>query len=153
MRRFAIVLFTLLPFSAMAAGEEGSFPGVRGLMSEQEFRAAGMEKLSPAEREALDQWLIRYTAWQAPQLRKDSDAVKAVEREDGLTAHVKPPFKGWSGKTRFYLDNGDVWQQRLSGRFYYRGEATAVKIRRNALGFFELEHTASGRSVGVRKVK
>ncbi len=141
----------LLPATMVPAADD--FPGVQELMSEQEYRDAGLQKLSPAEREALNEWLIRYTAWEAPQLRKDSDAVKAIERDTGLTAHVKPPFSGWTGKTRFHLDNGEVWQQRISGRFYYRGEETKVVIRRNSFGFFEMEHLASGRSVGVKKIK
>ncbi|MFV8818984.1 hypothetical protein [Haliea sp. E17] len=158
MRFSSISFLTLLALAngsnlSLAAEPSGDFPGVEGLMSDQEYRAAGLDKLSPQERDALNQWLIHYTAWEAPRLRESSDAVKSLEEIEGLSANVKPPFKGWSGKTRFYLDNGEVWEQRVSGRFYYPGEDTAVTIRRNTLGFFEMEHVASGRSVGVKKIK
>lgn len=145
-------LFLLVQFTIAKAGEDGGFPGVRGLMNDEEYRAAGLEKLSDEELEALDQWLIEYTAWEAPQMRKQAEEVRALEEETGFTARVRPPFEGWSGKTRFYLDNGQVWEQRLSGRFFYRGDDTEVSIRRNAMGFYVLEHTASGRAVGVKRV-
>lgn len=151
MRKYLFLICLLLPLSAAAA--ENDFPGVKGLMTPEEYAAAGLGKLTDEEREALDQWLIRYTAWQAPALRQQSEEVREQERETGITAHVKPPFNGWSGDTRFYLDNGQVWQQRLQGNFFYRGDETEVTIRRNFMGFYVLEHVATGRKVGVKKIQ
>jgi hypothetical protein len=135
------------------AQEEGRFPGVKGLMNEQEYQETGLDKLTDTERQALDNWLIRYTAWQAPTLRQSNEEVKQVEREFELSASIKQPFKGWSDSTYFYLDNGQVWQQRNSGRYYYSGENTAVHIRKNALGFHVMELEATGKKVGVKRIK
>jgi hypothetical protein len=135
------------------ADDNSTFPGVEKLMSPEEFSAAGLERLTPAQREALNQWLIRYTAWEAPALRKSNEAVKQVEDAFELRAAIKQPFKGWEGKTRFYLDNGQVWQQRTSGRYYYKGEDTSVRISKNFLGFYVMELLANGRSVGVKKLQ
>jgi hypothetical protein len=149
-----VLLISLLTlFSSFALAEADDFPGVNGLMSEQEYKDAGLNKLSDAEREALDQWLIRYTAWEAPEIRKTVKEVKEVEKEFELTASVKQPFKGWSDSTYFYLDNGQVWQQRNSARYYYSGDDTRVVIRKNALGFHAMEHVATGKSIGVKRVR
>lgn len=70
-----------------------------------------------------------------------------------LHATVKEPFKGWSGKTVFYLDNGQVWRQRVSGRYTYMGEDNRVVISKNRLGFYEMRLVDADRSVGVKRVK
>ena len=143
----------LLCATAVSAEEAGKFPGIEGLMSAEEFQAAGIDKLDEAERRALDQWLIRYTAWQAPAILDSVEEVKEVERAFELNASIKQPFKGWSDSTYFYLDNGQVWQQRISGRYYYSGEDTSIQIRKNALGFHVMELKATGKTVGVKRIK
>ena len=143
----------LLASAYTTAADSGEFPGVKGLMSAQEYEDAGMDKLSEEEREALDQWLIRYTAWQAPQIRKSVEEVKEVEKDFELNASIKQPFKGWSDGTYFYLDNGQVWQQRNSARYHYSGEDTRITIRKNALGFYVMEHLATGKKIGVKQVR
>ena len=135
------------------AQDDGDFPGVKGLMSAQEYEDSGLQKLTPEERKALDSWLLRYTAWEAPEIRKTIEEVKEVEKEYAINSTIKAPFKGWSTKTYFYLDNGQVWQQRSSGRYYYSGDDTSVAITKNALGFYELELLATGKTVGVKRIK
>lgn len=146
----AAILALALP---AAAQDDGQFPGVKGLMSAQEFEDAGLHQLSDAERRALDAWLLRYTAWEAPEMRRTVEEVKEIEKAFVITSTVKPPFKGWSAKTYFYLDNGQVWQQRTGGRYYYSGDDTTVHITKNSLGFYELEVAATGKTVGVKRIK
>ncbi|TGD72962.1 hypothetical protein E4634_11785 [Mangrovimicrobium sediminis] len=149
MRKLLPALILSLPLAALAGGDP--FPGVEGLMTADEFDAAGLDKLSEAERKALNEWLIRYTAWEAPAQQRSAE-VRELENETGISANIKAPFNGWSGSTRFYLDNGQIWEQRLQGRFQYKGDETAVAIRKNFLGYWVMEHLASGRSVGVRRI-
>ena len=153
MLRALCATLLLLSTATITAEEEAKFPGAKGLMSEQEYQDTGLEKLTDAERAALDQWLIRYTAWQAPAILRSVEEVKQVEKDFELTASIKQPFKGWSDSTYFYLDNGQVWQQRTSSRYYYSGEDTSVQIRKNALGFHVMEMIATGKKVGVKRIK
>lgn len=143
----------LVALALPLAAEEGQFPGVKGLMTAQEYEDAGLNQLSPEQLKALDQWLIRYTAWEAPAIRQSVQEVKEIERDHEVTANIKPPFEGWDGKTYFYLDNGQVWQQRTTGKLRYSGDDTAVVISKNLLGFYVMEHVATGREVGVKRVK
>ena len=76
-----------------------------------------------------------------------------LEGREELRAKVLPPFKGWDGKTVFYLDNGQVWQQRRSGRYTYRGEDSSVVITKNSFGFYDMRLLEADRSVGVKRIK
>ena len=149
MRKLCLTLLLLSPLAASA--DDVNFPGVEGLMTPEEYRAAGMDTLSDEQRKALNAWLIRYTAWEAPAQRRQSVEVREELKED-IVAHVQGAFTGWSGKTRFVLDNGQVWEQRIDGRFTYNGSDTRVSISKNFLGYYILEHVASGRTVGVKRI-
>ncbi len=146
------ILTACLFLVATAAPAEEDFPGIENLMSAEEYRAAGLGKLSPAERAALNQWLITYTAVEAPAMLRDSETVKEVEQSHEIEASINPPFEGWSGETVFYLDNGQVWRQRLRGRHVYSGDDTRVIIKKNMFGFYRMTHLATGKSVGVKLV-
>lgn len=150
MRRLALAL-ALTTLTATAAGED--FPGVKQLMSDETFREAGLHKLSEAERAALDQWLIDYTVGDAQELRRSNETVREAEEAVRIEARIKPPFRGWDGDTVFALDNGQVWRQRLRGRYFHRGDDTSVVISKNLFGFWEMTMTSSGKSVGVTRVK
>jgi len=79
--------------------------------------------------------------------------VDSEENRPELHAKVLPPFRGWSGKTVFKLDNGQVWKQRSSGRHTYTGDDTRIVISQNRMGFYEMRLLAADRSVGVKRVK
>ncbi len=151
MRRVAAVL--ALGASCLAAAQAEDFPGIRKLMSPGEYEAAGLDKLSEAERKALDAWLLRYTAGEAETLRSTSDEVRDATQEARIEARVRAPFEGWSGDTLFHLDNGQVWQQRLDGRFAYNGSEREVVLDKNFFGFWRLTHVATGRRVGVTRLR
>jgi hypothetical protein len=146
---------TLLLAGGAARAEEppATFPGIEKLMSAEEFQASGMEKLTPAEREALDRWLIRYTAEESQVLfHTDEEVIKAVEEQETRSAVVSE-FKGWSGDTLFELANGQVWQQRGRGRYAYHGPSPEVVITRNFMGFYRMELVENGKAVLVKRVK
>lgn len=145
-------LSLLLVIASPAHAQEKDFPGIEKLMTQEEFRAAGLHKLSAEEQEALNQWLIGYTVDDAQTLIRTSEEVKEAEQGIRIEAKVADSFKGWYGDTVFSLDNGQVWRQRLSGNFAYHGDDRRVVIEKNFFGFFKLTHVATGRSVGVSRV-
>jgi hypothetical protein len=147
------VLLVLACVSHIVLAEGSAFPGIQQLMSEQEFRAAGLHRLSDEERAALNRWLVNYTVQEAPELLRSNEEVRAAEDAIRIEASIKPPFSGWSGDTLFHLDNGQVWQQRLRGRYFYNGEDTAVVIEKNLLGFYKMTLQNSGKSIGVTRVR
>lgn len=131
-------------------------PDVRELMSPEEFDAAGLERLSPPELEALNRWLLRYTARQGSDLGQHREIVEEEVRkfeEEGLRTRIVGEFNGWSGDTVFRLENGQVWKQRLPGRWHYRAHAPEVELRKNFMGFWMLRVLATDRAVGVTRVE
>lgn len=142
----------LLSTAIFAADDE--FPGVKSLMSDAEFEASGLDKLDAEELEALDAWLIRYTVGEAPVLQESNEEVKEADKNYEVVARLGDGFTGWDGKTTFRLDNGQVWSQRLEGRYVYRGPANPeVRISRNWLGFYRMTLVDAKRSIGVSRVR
>lgn len=138
--------------SARAA--DGESPPVESLMTPEDFSASGLDKLTDAERAHLSEWLVRYRqgASEGPAPPKTPEQ-RAEEREIEIAAKVVPAFKGWSGKTIFRLDNGQVWQQRQHGKLRYSGDDSTVVIHQNLLGGYMLKHNDSGRAVGVKRIE
>jgi len=143
----------MLAGTATVAADGSSFPGVEALMTAEEYRAAGMEKLSPAEREALNRWLIRYTAEDSQVILSTDEEVKQAVEAQEVLAVIQQPFKGWSGDTVFKLDNGQVWQQRRRGNYSYQGSNPQVRITKNFMGFYTMEMVENGKSVQVKRLK
>lgn len=95
---------------------------LRDLMTPEQFRAAGLKKLSPDELASLERFLKGYrdetvqTVTQtvtkqaeervAPSGKRDQAADRGV-----IESHIKGDFDGLKGRTRMVLDNGSIWQQ------------------------------------------
>ena len=129
------------------------FPGIEKMMSAEEFSRTGLDRLTPEQVRALNEWLVRYTAGEAYVVQTTSEEVRAAVPAFRIEARILPPFTGWTGQTLFRLDNGQVWQQRIKGRYMFSGDDTRVVITRNALGFYNLRLESTGRSVGVEPVR
>ena len=67
-------------------------------------------------------------------------------------AEIQGRFAGWSGKTVFPLDNGQVWRQRHGGRYRHTDDDQRVRIYKNLLGMWQMKVLSTGRSVPVRRI-
>lgn len=143
---------------AYAQDADSEAPNVESLMTPEDFRASGLDKLSDAEREHLSEWLERYRqgAFVGPDVQRPpsewTEEEKQAEKNFQIAAKVVPSFRGWYGKTTFRLDNGQIWQQRMRGRLRYTGTSSEILITKNALGGYVLEHLETGRSVLVKRI-
>ncbi|TQV84097.1 hypothetical protein FKG94_05375 [Exilibacterium tricleocarpae] len=147
-----LTLACLLACLALVTHATEKFPGIKEIMSAADFEAAGLGKLSAEELAALDRWLIRYTANDAETIRREVEEVK-VESDKDIRSRIEGAFSGWDGKTVFRLQNGQVWQQRLQGRWRTKLVDPEVIISRNIFGFYELEIVEKGRSIGVKRLR
>jgi hypothetical protein len=116
-RAIALALFALL-LSPLAVAQ--TFSSLEERMTESDFRAAGLHKLSPDELSQLNEWLRSQAgstvASVAPTVtdRRGMAAPQAGSREPIVT-RISGEFRGWStAGDRFELDNGQVWE--LTGR-------------------------------------
>jgi len=137
-----------------AHGEADAESQLRAMMGVESFAAAGLHKLEPGELQALQRWLEGRQAVRGPRLNTAPGIAMPVEElPDEVRATIEGPFTGWSGKTYFALDNGQIWQQRNPGRHEYEGADVAVRIYKNSLGFHVLQIVETGRTIGVRRVQ
>lgn len=132
-------------------------------MTPDDYARAGLTKLSDEERRALDDWLARYESGELETARTQA-VVEAVEEArsriwqmqaaERIEAKILGEFTGWSGQTVFRLDNGQVWRQRLPGRYRYDGPPNpVVEVSLNKMGFFVLAIKGSSRRTGVERIK
>jgi hypothetical protein len=125
-RIIAIALLCALP--ALAAAQPAPQPSdqrpIEQRMTPEQFRAAGLDKLSPEELAALNAWL-RGTL-QAETTRAAAEAeqkVKDVNRgffdfgsADPIVARMVGEFRGFQKGQHYTLDNGQVWEQTEAAR-------------------------------------
>jgi len=69
-----------------------------------------------------------------------------------IIAKVVPRIRGWSGKSIFRLDNGQIYQQRMAGNLRYDGNDSTVIISTNMMGKYKMKHQGTGRTIGVKRI-
>ena len=106
-----------------AAVAQSQTPPIEQQMTPEEFKAAGLDKLTPEELAHLNTWLGR-TITQQTQQAAEKAAVQATEKvkresrgffdfgsDEPINAHLAGNFRGFGKGTTYTLDNGQVWQQ------------------------------------------
>jgi hypothetical protein len=134
------------------APEIKSGRSIQELMTPEEFKAAGLDKLDESELEHLDAWLQGYR--QTTEKRVSAAAEKRVNEEvkkateeataktartklDSLVSRVDGSFLGLTGKTLIKLEDGTVWKQ-ANKEDRYRGPVTdhpLVAVSHSAFGY------------------
>ena len=89
----------------------------------------------------------------AAKLADTRESENTKQSESAFEARLTGDFTGWSGKTIFKLDNGQVWRQRSSANYRHRGSDRRVKFKKNWMGGWEMTVVSSGKTVLVRKVQ
>ena len=89
----------------------------------------------------------------AAKLADKRESEKTKQSDSDFEARLTSDFTGWTGKTIFKLDNGQVWRQRSSANYRHRGSDTRVEFKKNWMGGWEMTVVSSGKTVLVRKVQ
>ncbi len=107
-------------------------------MTPEEFKAAGLDKLTPEELAKLNTWLGRKIDTVATEAAAQAkDKVEDENRgffnfgsEEPVVARIKGEFRGF-GKGRLYtLDNGQVWRQ-IDGAVLVGAKLDNTEVRIN----------------------
>ncbi|MFT7471539.1 MAG: hypothetical protein ACI8XU_001435 [Kiritimatiellia bacterium] len=149
MIRYCLALIMMLATLPALSADD---PNIRELMTTQEFAASGLSRLSNDEMDAINRWLVRYTAQDAAEMISSSPAVSEIESA-AVTSKIDGEFSGWNGPTRFPLKNGQVWETRSTRRYNYSAVDPDVEITRNFLGIYRMLIVDTGRSITVRRVE
>jgi len=96
--------------SAGAAREKMS-EDIQQIMTPEEFKAAGLSKLSPDELAKLNAWLQGYRQVTEQAAEKKATARASRTKLDVLVSRVDGTFYGLTGRTIIRLEDGTVWKQ------------------------------------------
>ena len=133
---FAALLFVAAPVAAQQ-------PAIQAQMTPEEFKAAGLDKLSAEELARLNAWLGRTievetgkAAAQAKQQVEDENrGFFSFGSSEPVTGRIVGEFRGFARGREYTLDNGQVWRQTdatsLSG---VRGADRTVRITPSLVG-------------------
>lgn len=170
----AAITLALCIGQAVAAGDPST---LEERMSGAQFRAAGLDKLSPEELASLNQWLREHGATgtvampTAPVATTPAGTAApaaapvapAVADRNGFNTpetprtaindRIKGTFRGWSGTTLFRLENGQVWQQAEPDGWKIERESPKVEIRPKMMGSWMLRIEGFNRSVRVKRIQ
>lgn len=155
---FTFICTTLLLASfAFAQKEANEFPGVQKLMSPKAFEEAGLQKLTPEERAHLDDFIRRYSASTNEEAAKVAvdravNENKVPSQPQVIETRIVGPFKGYDGRTRFTLENGQVWaQSQQVSRAYPLVDSPPVIIVK--AGFGHRMYILGGGEIRVSKIR
>lgn len=164
-----------LALTAVAGGDFGQ------TLTPEEVRAAGLAKLTPEEFAQLETLVQRYKAGDSagtptvPQARQGVPATKSAkllpawvgalltlertgnrpDKTNVMESRLEGNFIGWSGRTSFRLDNGQLWSQ-VNGESYLYAptlRSPKIKIYPASFGTFWLEIEGVNQRCRVKPVK
>ncbi|MEY2489130.1 MAG: hypothetical protein QOC70_1072 [Verrucomicrobiota bacterium] len=152
---FLLVLGTGFTLNA-AKPENPEFSGVEKAMTPADYEAAGLQKLEPAERAKLDEFIRNYVA--ASNERVATTAVDKAVKENKVSApeviqsRIVGPFTGYNGRTIFTLENGQRWAQSQRDSAYFpKIDSPPVVIVKAGFGY--RMHIAGGGAIRVSLIR
>ena len=132
------------------------FSSLEERMSQSQFHAAGLDKLSPQELKNLNDWLRGHETVTQQIVTPSGQPVyypKESEREI-VESRIDGKFSGWLGHTVFHLENGQEWTQAESGSFSNGTyDHPKVRVKPMMMGSWLLSVEACGCSVRVQRTK
>src|SRR5207248_10302027 len=137
---FFCLLLTSVVWLPAAEPETPAFPGVEKAMTPQQYDAAGLSKLDPAERAKLDEFIRNYVA-----VSNEKVATSAVEKAvkekkvsepEVIQSRIVGPFTGYTGRTVFTLENGQRWaQSQYDSAYFPKIDSPPVIIIKAGFGY------------------
>jgi hypothetical protein len=143
-------LFAAFLIVVATATAQSSFPGLKAVLSETEWKRAGLDRLSPDELGVIDAALIRHQSGATAQLQAEITKVRATAAPtspvspgffqrfglplfDDNDWRAMPPLQAkvvkWEGGNRFRLDNGQIWEGTETITYDLPGKAIEIQAR------------------------
>lgn len=157
--RLPLLLACLLLAASSVHASDGA--ALRQRMTAEEFRAAGLEKLSADELARLDAWLAAQDASPAgaaaPAPAEDRRGLPApVATDDSdIVSRIPGNFRGWSGAGEVItLENGQRWRiVQTSGALVVNVNDPVATISPAAFGSWSLRIEGYNARAKVRRVE
>ncbi|HEY2394795.1 MAG TPA: hypothetical protein VGH81_02275 [Rudaea sp.] len=140
----------------MGAASAAEFSTLEERMSQAQFHAAGLDKLSPEELKTLNDWLRGHETVTAQIVTQSGQPLfypKAAEREV-VESRIDGTFSGWLGHSVFRLENGQEWTQAESGAFSNgKYDHPKVRVKPMLMGNWLMYVEPCGCSLRVERTK
>ena len=152
MKRIAL-LIVLLSFTGISAAEQPVIKPLQDSMSTEQFKAAGLNKLSKTELETLNAWISGQKTVVVEKI-VSVEVEKPEQPKNDINSKIAGEFNGWSGNARFTLENGQVWSQTDSSVLYISKMMNPkVRITYSGISGWKLQVEGYNKSVKVKQVK
>ncbi|MHA6205411.1 hypothetical protein ACXU4B_13375 [Dyella soli] len=125
-------------------------------MSPEEFKATGLDKLSPDELKNLDAWLSGHGKVVTKVVDEAGKPVfyPTSEKAAPVQGRVQGEFSGFSGHGEFTLDNGQVWKQADNTRIAcLTSNNPKVEIKRSLFGNWMMSVDGCNDTTSVTRVR
>lgn len=108
------LLSAVLALSCLSLHAQQTTDGLQQRMTGDEFKAAGLDKLSPQELHSLDEWLSTHAKVKVTE-RVVTETGKPVfytgsQKRTRIDTHITGHFTGWNRGHDFTMANGQVWR-------------------------------------------
>ena len=139
MRIPTLLVFVLCAIGFLAALHAAQILRADQVMTEQELRETGIANLGPAQKQAFDAWLNRYTlrilkATSEPEPTPSRAFSGRSSCSPSIESTISGEIKGWDGETIFKLVNGQIWQQAEYDYTYFYAYRPEVTIYQTSSG-------------------
>lgn len=156
LRHFLVALALCLAVAPLAFAQQ--FSSLEERMSSQQFKDAGLDKLTPEQLAKLNEFIRNEVNARTAQTRKsDQDRFGFHESNDrdSLVTRIEGTFTGWDGHTVFHLNNGQVWEQIDSSETLegIKVDNPIVKIEPGFMGSWVLSIDGYNGTAKVKRIK
>ncbi len=161
----ALLCLALAAAAAPALAQRTVSGDLQTQMSAEAFKAAGLDKLSPQELAALNDWLQGRVAEQtavALEQAKEAGRQEVIVKNRGffdfgsrepIESRLVGEFTGFGKGRSYVLENGQTWEQTEAASLSVRKPAPAVKIKPGVAGVWYLQIEGYNTMAKVRRTK
>ncbi len=150
-------LSLLLVLAVVPARAQQATPApLQERMSYAQFKRLGLDKLTPAQLDALNAWLREHgetgPALDAAPASSNAPrpAAPAAQGNADIHARIKGSFRGWDNGTVFTLDNGQRWKVSEDSQLMMRSiDNPKVTLRKGFFGSWLLSLDGTNETVRV----
>lgn len=161
---FALLLLSFCATTAVFA--ESYFPGLKTIMTPEEFKRAGLDKLTADQLGVIDAAIIKHYVRTIENAATQQNVEAADPGEKGWMARfglptfsedyrdqasIKARCTAWVGGNSFRLDNGQVWEGLETISFELVGKDIEIQPRPGNL--FNLVVDDKNTTIRVRRIK
>lgn len=152
MKPFLLFTLLLFPLGTALAQQTDAAP-LRDRMGPEQFKAAGLDKLSAEELKQLDNWIAGVKTVVVEKV-VEKQIEKPAEDFSDINSTLVGEFRGWRGYTEFTLANGQIWMQAAPGELF-TSKLTNPKVRlvHNYISGWKLQVEGYNSWVKVRRIK